>query len=109
MSVAPRIVYRHALQLDTLLDLTNAQVRDSIGVTAQDLPGRNWALCQQIGTQVHSSGDQGIRSPSATGTGDVVVLFPELLGAGLLEVEQLEQWNSGDDLSPGRAPGGTAS
>ncbi|MDP8928478.1 MAG: RES family NAD+ phosphorylase [Actinomycetota bacterium] len=65
--VLPRVIYRYELQLDRVLDLTDEEVRDHLGVSVQDLTGEDWSLCQTIGTEAHAVGDQAIRTFSATG------------------------------------------
>lgn len=95
----PRVVYRYELDLDTVLDLTDGAVRNHVGLSTEDLTRDDWSLCQQIGTEVHGAGDQAIRSYSATGVGTVLVVLPELVGQGLVKVEQVERWDSHEDLA----------
>jgi hypothetical protein len=64
----------------------------------RDLIGDDWSLCQAIGTESHDSGDQGVRSFSATGVDQVLIVFPELVGAGLVEVSAVERWEEPGDL-----------
>jgi RES domain-containing protein len=46
----PRVLYRYEFELTSVLDLTDDQVREQIGVSLADLVGDDWSLCQQIGT-----------------------------------------------------------
>lgn len=94
----PRVLYRYELDLDQVLDLTDPQVREHIGVSVADLTGEDWSLCQAIGTDVHAAGDQAIRTYSATDVDTVLVVFAELLGSGLLNVELGERWDTASDL-----------
>lgn len=94
----PRVLYRYELNLSCVLNLTDDDVRAHLGIGLSDLTGDDWGLCQQIGTEAHASGDQAIRTFSATGVDTVLVVFPELLGDGLIDVEQVERWNSVDEL-----------
>lgn len=59
----------------------------------------DWALCQQVGSEAYGVGDQAIRTYSATGVDTVLVVFPELLGGSLTEVELVERWNDLTDLA----------
>lgn len=95
----PRVLYRYELDLHRVLDLTDEQIRRHLGTTEDELIGDDWSWCQQLGTEAHASGDQAIRTFSATGIDTVLVVFPELLGAGLLDVEQVERWNDLADLA----------
>lgn len=94
----PRVLYRYDLDLSRVVDMTDVAVREHVGVSRADLVGDDWSLCQQIGTEAHAHGDQAIRSFSATGVDTVLVVFPELLGNGLVQIEQLERWDAVDDL-----------
>jgi RES domain-containing protein len=97
----PRVLFRYDLELDQVLDLTDPQVREHIGVSPADLSGEDWSLCQTIGTDAHAAGDQAIRTYSATDVDTVLVVFPELLGAGLVNVELVERWETATDLAAG--------
>jgi RES domain-containing protein len=94
----PRVLYRYGLELDRVLNLTDDQVREHIGITVANLTGDDWGLCQAIGTEAHAAGDQAIRTYSATGVDTVLVVFPELTGSGLVTVELVERWEGLDDL-----------
>lgn len=94
----PRSLYEYQLELDRVLDLTDEHVRDHIGVSAADLAADDWTLCQAIGTEAHAAGDQAIRTYSATGVDNVLVVFPELAVSGLVEVRLIEQWEARSDL-----------
>ena len=94
----PRVLYAYQLELDRILDLTDEQVRVRIGVSHQELTANDWSMCQAIGTEAHAAGDQAIRTSSATGVDNVVAVFSELLGAGLVDVRLIERWSSPADL-----------
>lgn len=96
----PRVLYRYEFNLDRVLDLTDPATRDHIGVAEQDLIRDDWSLCQQIGTHAHDNGDQAVRVPSATGVDNVLAVFPELIGASLLDVVLAERWDSTGDVGP---------
>lgn len=94
----PRVLYRYELRLDQVLDLTDPQVREHIGVSVADLTGDDWSLCQTIGTDAHDAGDQAIRTYSATDVDTVLAVFPNRLGTGLINVELVERWGTAADL-----------
>ena len=95
----PRVLYRYELDLHRVLDLTDETTRRHLTITEDELVADDWALCQQLGTEAHAVGDQSIRTISATGVDTVLVVFPELLGGSLTEVEQLERWDDLADLA----------
>ncbi len=95
----PRVLYRYELDLHRVLDLTDTDTRTHLGITRDELVADDWTVCQQLGTEAHAVGDQGIRTYSATGVDTILVVFPELLGASLIEVELVEQWNDLADLA----------
>jgi RES domain-containing protein len=92
----PRVLYRYELDLHRILDLTDPDTRTQIGIAVDELAADDWTVCQQLGTEAHTLGDQGIRTYSATGVDTVLVVFPELLGGSLTTVELAERW---DDLA----------
>lgn len=94
----PRLLYEYELQLDRVLDLTDDGVREHIGISISSLTGDDWGSCQTIGTKAHASGDQAVRTYSATGVDNVLVVFPELLGSGLVEARRIERWETHSDL-----------
>jgi RES domain-containing protein len=95
----PRVLYRYELDLHRVLDLTDEQTRQHVGLTEDVLTGDDWSLCQQLGTEAYTSGDQAIRTFSATGVDTVLAVFTELLGTSLLDVEQVERWTDLADLT----------
>ena len=95
----PRVLYRYEFALDRVLDLTDPATCEHVGVTTRELTGDDLSRCREIGTQAHDSGDQAIRTPSATGVDNVLVVFPESLGASLLDLVPVEQWAGVEDLS----------
>jgi RES domain-containing protein len=95
----PRVLYRYELDLYPILDLTDPDTRTQIGITEDELVADDWTLCQQLGSEAHAVGDQGIRTYSATGVDTVLVVFPELLGSSLAGVERVERWADLADLA----------
>jgi hypothetical protein len=70
----PRVLYRYELDLHRVLDLTDPDTRTNLGITRDELIADDWTVCQQLGTEVHAVGDQGIRTYSATGVDTVLVV-----------------------------------
>ncbi len=78
---------------------TDPDTRAQVGITVDELVAGDWTTCQQLGTEAHVLGDQGIRTYSATGVDTVLVVFPELLGGSLTTVELVERWDDLADLA----------
>ena len=83
---------------DDILDLTDGEVRARVGLGADVLTGPDWTACQDLGIAAHALGANGINSPSATGVGEVLAVFVQHIGLGLLEPHFVEEWRSLDLL-----------
>jgi RES domain-containing protein len=94
----PRVLYRYGVSIDRVIDLTSSETLHHIGVTTAQIIGTDLTVPRQLGELTHATGFQAIRAPSATGIDEVLALFPQLLGSGLLLPEMLERWESMDDL-----------
>lgn len=81
----PRHVFRYALRLERIVDLTNEENLRRLGITALDLVAEDLSVTRSIGEAVHTLGIQGIRSPSATGQDHVLTILLENIGAGLVD------------------------
>ncbi|MGH9896118.1 MAG: RES family NAD+ phosphorylase [bacterium] len=77
----PRRLQRYELKLEAVLDLTDPEVRDHIGVSEEDIRSEDRRPCQAIGDAAHYVGFEAIRAPSATGTGEVLAVFFDRLKA----------------------------
>lgn len=97
-AILPRYLYRIEVECDLVLDLTNEAVRAAAGVTLGQLLDADWSVCQELGGIVHSLGLKGIRSPSATGTDDVLSLFPQRFGDSTITPVLVEEWHRPQDL-----------
>jgi RES domain-containing protein len=95
----PRLLYRYELDLHRVLDLTDPDTRTHLGITKDELVADDWTVCRQLETEAHAVGDQGTRTYSATGVDTVLVVFPELLGGSLTEVELVKRWDDLADLA----------
>jgi hypothetical protein len=85
--------------LDGVLDLTDEPTLTSGELTAADLVRPEHTFTQQVGEAAHEGGVQAIRSPSATGTDEILALFPQNLGGATIDVEVVEVWESIGDVS----------
>ena len=56
-----------------VLDLTDAQVRDELGVTAEDLISDDVTRCQELAAEAREAGFEGIIAPSAALDGEVTL------------------------------------
>jgi len=95
----PRHLYSYDIILDLVLDLTDAEVRATVGMGLDVLTDPDWTSCQELGTTAHALGVQAILSPSATAVDDVLAVFVQQLGIGTLEPELTAEWHSITDLS----------
>lgn len=93
------MLYRYELDLHRVLDLTDPDTRSQIGITVDEFVADDWTVCQQLGTEAHALGYQGVCTHSATGVDTVLVVFPELLGDSLTEVKLAERWDDPADLA----------
>jgi len=97
-ALLPRVLYRHEIELDRVLDLTDSTIRDQVGVGLDVLTSTDWATCQDLGVASHSLGANGISSPSATGVGEVLAVFVPPISLRRLEPHYVEEWYSTDQL-----------
>lgn len=91
-------LYRYDIQLDRVLDLTDADVRGGVGIGLEVLTGPDWTACQELGTTTHALGAQALLSPSAAGVDDVLSVFVQHIGLGTVEPKLVEEWDTMADL-----------
>lgn len=91
-ALLPRELYEYEFRFQKTLDLTAESVLSSLSIATADLIARPWDLCQNVGQAAQAVGFQAIRAPSATGFGDVLCVFPENIGAGMLVPRLLTVW-----------------
>lgn len=94
----PRHLWAVATQLDGVLDLTDAAVLAELGLSPQDLVRDDHGLTQEVGEAAHERGIQALKSPSATGVGEVLAVFPENLRGATLAVDLAEVWEATADV-----------
>lgn len=96
----PRELWAVAAELEEVLDLTDFRVLSEVGLVPEDLLREDHGLTQEIGEAAHERGLQALKSPSATGVGEVLAIFPENLAGATLSVDLAEVWSTATDLSP---------
>ena len=74
-SLLPRVLHTIDVEELQVLDLSTQEAREEVGLTLADIADDDRAKCQAVGEAAHFLGVQGIRAPSATGTGFVIAVF----------------------------------
>ncbi|MBB2975094.1 RES domain-containing protein [Microbacterium endophyticum] len=76
----------HTIAVDDVLvlDLTDPEVLEKLGLTLADVADDDWTACQSVGHAAWFLGFQGVLAPSASGAGLVLAAFE-----GRLELHQL--------------------
>jgi len=95
----PRELFEIAADLDKVLDLTDAETLDALGIAPSELVREDHRFTQEIGEAAHEHAYQAIRSPSATGVDHVLAVFPENLAGAVLRVELVGEWTTAADLT----------
>jgi hypothetical protein len=90
--------WRETPALEKVLDFTDVSILTAVGLSLGDLVRPSHALTRQIGQAAHERGVQAIKSPSATGVDEVLVLLPENLGGATVHVQLVEVWESSEDM-----------
>jgi RES domain-containing protein len=57
-----------------VLDLTDSRVRETLGVTDDDLVGDDLTRCQALGEAARAAGFEGVLAPSAALAGEVILV-----------------------------------
>lgn len=95
--VQPRRFYTVTVEVDAVLDLTNTDHLDAVGLTAADLRSEvdNYTACQRVAAAAHQLELHAILAPSATGLGETLALFRQRVTIPEMPVVQAEEtWNS---------------
>lgn len=74
-SLLPRTLHTIAVTEIDVLDLTDRSIRENVGLRLADISDDDPTKCQEVGESAHFLGIQGIRAPSATGTGNVLAVY----------------------------------
>jgi RES domain-containing protein len=83
--VGPRRVLTANVHVTEILDLTDPDSRDEIGLATDDLEGP-YEPCQRVGLAAHQLGLHGVLAPAATSLGETLALFERQLPAVELPV-----------------------
>lgn len=83
-NLVPRVLITCTVSVTGLLDLRSAGARGHVGLTEQDLHSPTndreaYARCQEVAQVTHQLGRRGILAPAATGRGQTLALFTDLL------------------------------
>lgn len=91
----PRRLHTYTVRLSAILNLTDKDVLDGLDIFKDDLASNDRSLCNALGDAAHYVGFEGIRAPSATGVGEVLVVFWDRLKAGsTVEPIAFKDWTS---------------
>lgn len=94
-NLLPRRFQEYEVQLSRLLDLREEHVQADLGLTDALIPSDDPSTCQSVGDAAHYAGFEAILAPSATRTGEVLVVFTDTLVAGsLIEVGKSSLWRT---------------
>ena len=94
----PRELWEVRVNLDKVLDLTNAATLAALDVAQSDLIRDDHRFTREIGEGAHEHAFQAGLAPSATGVDSVLAIFPENLAGAVLRVGLADERNSIDDL-----------
>lgn len=90
----PRQLHQYRVEASALVDLTNADNRESLGLSEHDLVEDDLAVCQKIGEAAQHLGYEGILAPSAAGEGRVLAIYIDRLRAeSVVEATAVEDFD----------------
>jgi RES domain-containing protein len=83
-NLAPRALITCTVSVSEVLDLRHAGTRGQLSLTTTELRSDTsdrdaYARCQQVAQVAHQLGLHGVLAPAATGMGDTLALFTDLL------------------------------
>jgi RES domain-containing protein len=99
--VLPRELFRYDVDLARVLDLRDQAVRDTLGVTREELLAADRTRSHQIGEAASRLGVQAVVCPSATGLGAIVAVFTDNLGSGTCEPHLVATWETEGQIGTG--------
>ena len=90
-TIKPRALITCSVKVDNLLDLRTPATRASVGLVIQDLRSSTeddeaYARCQEVAQVAHQLRFNGLVAPAATGLGETLVLFTDILPAAQIPV-----------------------
>ena len=95
----PRSLWRYEISLTNVLDLTDSETLDHLGVDGHVLVEDDRVLTHQMGEIAHQFGYQAILNASATGVDEVLAVLIEYIRGGLVSPSLDQTWNTLDDLT----------
>lgn len=95
----PREVFRYDLDVGRVLDLRDPSTVETLETTLDELLAADRLRGQQIGVAALHADVQAILAPSATGTGTVLAVLLDNLGASRCTARLEATWRSLDDLA----------
>lgn len=88
----PRVILQLQARLSRVLDLTDTTVRRELDLSEEQITGEDWARPQSVAREARGDGYAAIRFPSATGEGDNLAIFLDLLPSDdQLVIEEIEE------------------
>ncbi len=94
----PRHLFRYEIDLNGVLDLTDSETREELGIDLIDLLAEELSVPQLLGEAANSLGLKAIRCPSATGSDDVLAVLLQNLGSGIVAPHRSEVWTTLHDV-----------
>lgn len=94
----PRHLYRFRLRSTKVVDLRQPSVREALGLPRLGLLGVDAVHTQLVGEVARALGIEVIAAPSATGIGDIVAIFSDLIPGSTWDIRHVELWTSADDV-----------
>lgn len=98
-ALLPRELYEITADLESVLDLTDIETLEVLGISPPDLVREDLQFTREIGEAAHEHAFQAICSPSATGVDDVLAIFLDQLAGAMLSAQLLGEWTTPDELS----------
>lgn len=94
-NLVPRVLITCSVSVTGLLDLRSPAARGHVGLTLQDLQSGTddrdaYRRCQEVAQVAHQLGRHGVIAPAATGLGETLALFMDLLPSGERPVRSAE-------------------
>lgn len=87
----PRVIHTVSVDRLRVVDLSEATLLASVGLSIEDVEADDWSPCQRVGDAVAFLGYEGLVAPSATGSGIVIVAFgPRLSLSQLIVLDSSE-------------------
>ena len=76
---APMVLGVFEVTLNRVCDLTNPEIRNRLGLQADNLVKDDWSLTQEVAIVVREAGFEGILAPSAAGPYVNLIVFSDRL------------------------------